>query len=289
MKTKLLTIGLFAALVSCGETKETESGHTDNIEQTENSENTEVETVAEGSSMDLVTSIVKKGGAKAEDQVTIETMMSSLEEEKAVEGWESEVVGHWVGKFGKNKINISITKIDGANVEGFSVCAGNFRKIEGTVVAEGIGYRFVMDEPGTDKYDGTFDFTIDKDFKGLNGIWIPFKKEGNSEKKYSLSPKEFKFNETIGEHPETSTKLLSYTDVENLDIYELGYMRNEIYARHGYSFKNKEWRYVFEETDWYMPMGVDIRHQLSDTEIENIGLIYEYEAYYESYYDDYGR
>ncbi len=282
---------MILTLISCGETKETGPTETDSSEQAqiENLDEEGKDVSAKGVNLDLVSSIVQKGGAKAADQETIELMMSSLEEEKAIEGWESKVVGHWVGAFGKNKINISITKIDGANAEGFSVCAGNFRKIQGTVVGEGVGYRFVMDEPGTDKYDGTFDFIIDHDFKSLSGVWVPFKKEGNSEKKYTLYQKEFKYNPEVGEHPSTSTKLLSYEDVENLNTEELGYMRNEIYARHGYSFKNKEWRYVFEEKDWYVPMGVDIRHQLTDVEIENIGLIYEYESYFDEYYDDYGR
>lgn len=290
MKLKLLTLGLLAALVSCGESTSTEDTNTENKEQAEeNVDAAGTAIVDDALSVDLVKSIVQKGGAKSADQETIESMMTSLEEEKAVDGWESKAVGHWVGKFGKNKINISITKIDGGSAEGFSVCAGNFRKIEGTVHAEGIGYRFVMDEPGSDAYDGTFDFTIDKDFKGLSGVWIPFKKEGNTEKKYNLTQQEFEYNTSIGDYPQTSTRLLAVEEIDNLDINELGHMRNEIYARHGYSFKNKEWRYTFEQEDWYMPMGVDIRHLLTDVEIENIGLIYEYELYFDEYYDNYGR
>ena len=70
---------------------------------------------------------------------------------------------------------------------------------------------------------------------------------------------------------------------------ELAKYRNEIYARHGYSFKNKKWRYYFEKMDWYIPMGLDIRDKLSDIEVQNIELIYEYESYYEEEYDYYGR
>ena len=66
-------------------------------------------------------------------------------------------------------------------------------------------------------------------------------------------------------------------------------MRSEIYARHGYSFKEKDMRYLFESKDWYMPMSNDVREKLSKSEIANIDLIYEYETYVEEYYDDYGR
>ena len=41
--------------------------------------------------------------------------------------------------------------------------------------------------------------------------------------------------------------------------------------------------------DWYVPMGVDIREKLTDVEVQNIELIYEYESYYDEEYDDYGR
>jgi len=36
-------------------------------------------------------------------------------------------------------------------------------------------------------------------------------------------------------------------------------------------------------------MGLDIRDKLSDIEVQNIELIYEYESYYEEEYDGYGR
>ena len=66
-------------------------------------------------------------------------------------------------------------------------------------------------------------------------------------------------------------------------------MRNEIYARHGYSFKDKAMRQVFDTVSWYMPMGIDIRDDLTDIEVQNIDLIYLYESYQEENYDDYGR
>ena len=50
-----------------------------------------------------------------------------------------------------------------------------------------------------------------------------------------------------------------------------------------------KWRYYFEQKDWYMPMGLDIRDKLTDIEVQNIELIYEYESYYEEEYDYYGR
>ena len=288
MKTKLLSLALIVALIGCSESK-VENKENSTEGQNKETVNTDASVDADKLQLDLVSSIVTKGGAKAADQVLIEQMLSNVSETKNLTTWESKAVGNWVGKFGNNKINISLTRIKDGKVEGFSVCAGNFRKIEGEVSLKENGYHFTMNEPGNDKYDGSFDFTIDPDFSVMFGTWTPFKKEGNTSKKYELNQKEFAYNATIGAYPNTSTKLLTYEDVENLMPDELGYMRNEIYARHGYSFKNKEWRYEFEQKDWYLPMGVDIRDQLTEIEIENIGLIYEYESYFDEYYDDYGR
>lgn len=38
-----------------------------------------------------------------------------------------------------------------------------------------------------------------------------------------------------------------------------------------------------------MPMGIDIRDKLTDIEVVNIELIYEYESYFEEFYGGYGR
>ena len=53
-------------------------------------------------------------------------------------------------------------------------------------------------------------------------------------------------------------------------IQSLKAMRNEIYARHGYIFKNKEWREFFEKRTWYHPVKQDITYDLSEIEQTNI-------------------
>ncbi|MBK6953328.1 MAG: YARHG domain-containing protein [Crocinitomicaceae bacterium] len=122
----------------------------------------------------------------------------------------------------------------------------------------------------------------------MKGSWEPFEKKGNTAKKYELEKRDFVYDASNGLF-EASSRLLDETDVQNEALEDLTLMRNEIYARHGYCFKDKDMRYHFEQEDWYMPMGVDIRHELTDIEIANITLIYEYEEYYEEYTDDFGR
>ena len=41
----------------------------------------------------------------------------------------------------------------------------------------------------------------------------------------------------------------TYITIENLTVENLAQIRNEIYARHGYSFKDKKWRYFFEKME----------------------------------------
>ena len=87
-----------------------------------------------------------------------------------------------------------------------------------------------------------------------------------------------------------STDILSNQDIENLNKGELEILRNMIYARHGYSFKNRKMRYFFDSwIDWYIPVSTDIRAKLTDLEKKNIDLIKRYEQHAERYYDYFGR
>jgi hypothetical protein len=198
-------------------------------------------------------------------------------------------IGYWVGMFGKNKINIAIAEIDQGKALGYTVCAGNYRPITGLVNIVQGEYQFDMNEPGTDQYDGHFVFTINPDSNSLSGNWDPFKKGIVAGKKYKLVKMVYSYNAEIGKYPQASNRLLTKDDVENLLPAELEFMRNEIYARHGYSFKDREDRMQFDSIDWYIPMGIDIRDKLTDIEVQNIDLVYTYEEYYNESYDDYGR
>ena len=225
------------------------------------------------------------GGSKSEIQESIEAT-----QKKILSATENQIIGYWTGNFGKNKITLAISEAANGIASGHSICAGNYRPISGTMKDLGNGkYEFFLKEPGDDPYDGIFEFTVDLNSSSLSGRWTPWEERGNSTRQYTLNKRNFVYRTDVGEYPQASTKKLEYLDVENMLEEELSLMRNEIYARHGYSFKNKDMRYYFEQFDWYMPMGVDIRSQLTEIEAQNIDLIYEYESYYEEYYDDYGR
>ncbi len=227
----------------------------------------------------------KIGPDKSSEQSRIEDAIRLMNENKNLE-----IVGYWVGTFGHNKINIALAGITNDQAIGYTVCAGNYRPITGQVNVQGDSiYIFDMDEPGTDPYDGHFQFVIDTEKKTLEGSWSPFKKGSATAKKFNLTKQEYTYRTNVGNYPQASDRLLTEIDVENMLEEELAFMRNEIYARHGYSFKDKAMRSAFDTTSWYIPMGIDIRENLTDVEVQNIDLIYQYEEYYAENYDSYGR
>ena len=70
---------------------------------------------------------------------------------------------------------------------------------------------------------------------------------------------------------------------------ELRIMRNEMYARHGYSFKLKDMQQYFDQQDWYMPVSTDVTGDLTKLEQKNEAMIKRYEDYTATHYDVFGR
>lgn len=87
-----------------------------------------------------------------------------------------------------------------------------------------------------------------------------------------------------------STQKLTAKQVENLALGDLEVIRNTIFARHGYSFKNRKMREFFDHrVSWYMPISTDIRDEITELEWANIDLLKRYEEHSERYYDVFGR
>lgn len=200
----------------------------------------------------------------------------------------SRMLGTYVGAFGKRKITISLDKVIGKTVTGYSIVAGNERAFSGSWSQIGDDYTVVAKEPGDHEADGVFRFTYLEASKSLLGEWQPNDKNIGI-RKFELAARKFKYDAKVGQYPQSSTKVLTEADVENLRNEELRLMRNEIYARHGYSFKIADMRDHFDKLDWYMPAAVDITSNLTKVEKNNAALIKRYEKYSEEHYDDFGR
>jgi len=218
-----------------------------------------------------------------------------------------------------NKITVSIDSLKGDMLYGHSVVAGNERPFKGKYEYKNKVYSAKVTEPGDDKYDGEFTFEIFPEQQLIKGIWNSFKSDILvTMREYDLKKRDFAYNENNNIPPEkdfeslyeqnpkypdklekisgdvssinASNVLLRKSDVENLYKGDLEVIRNSIYARHGYSFKNRKMRYFFDNyIDWYMPVNTDIRNSLTDIEKKNIELLKRYEEHAENYYDEYGR
>jgi len=200
------------------------------------------------------------------------------------------LLGSFVGAFGDNKITLLIIKAEGDSILGRSIVGGNDRPFAGTFTEKDGIYSIIAKEPGDHKDDGVFTIYMNKDSTGLvKGSWKANDKNRPLAKTYILERKKFEYKPDVGNYPEASQRLLRADDVEEFPKSELEFMRNEIFARHGFCFKKKHLRQQFEMQDWYVPNTVDIKGFLTDIEKKNIEMIKRYEKYADDYGDEYGR
>lgn len=263
-----------------------------------------------------------------------------------------DLLGYWVGDFKSDltveeerefadsedyyeynynkQISISIDKINDTLVDGHSIVSGNIRPFKGSLLENEKGFYFKVSEPGDDKYDGKFEFSILKSDSIINGKWQANKILKIDRRVLKLSKKVFKYNAdnemnnryvdwdnsvkvTYSDSEEdgneeyeweeeeyfstteaildfnASKDLITKDFAENLSKADIFILRNSIYARHGYSFKNRQLRTYFESYEWYMPVFTDVKDSFTKIELANIDLLLLYEENAEEYYDRFGR
>ena len=225
-----------------------------------------------------------------------------------------------------DKLNITIKRISKDSVLAQSVVYGNSRPLKGTIDTTKKEFSFILDEPGTNKGDGRFKFKLIKDT--LIGTWVSFnkkktrafkllKKEFVYDANRMLSGEDqlvdwftYKQKTTISTNDgvkdttvntlfrSTTDKIfkinaskneLKESDVKNLRKLELQILKNTIYARHGYAFKNEIYRQFFDPQEWYVPVTDNIDADLTDVEKKNIALIDRFVKYAQDNYDAFGR
>lgn len=84
--------------------------------------------------------------------------------------------------------------------------------------------------------------------------------------------------ELPGNYPFVSSRKLKRTELDKFSMKELRLMRNEIFARYSYKFKNSELENHFQEYHWYEPEKDNVDKYLSKIEKSNISLILEAEG-----------
>jgi YARHG domain len=225
------------------------------------------------------------------------------------------------------KMNLRLKKIDNNIVYGQIIIAGTIRAIKGKMDTTKNGLKFTLKGMFENKNSGQFIFTIRKD--SLSGTWIGMgPKSRVSKREYKLTKQEFEYNpkaklpldeeyidftnvkidttKTENEYEfennemyrsasevvcslNASTTKLEEKHLKNLKKLELEIIRNTIYARHGYAFKNKSMRQFFDGIDWYVPVSNNVTKELTFLEKENITLLEKFEKYATDNYANFGR
>ncbi|TCJ13565.1 YARHG domain-containing protein [Flaviaesturariibacter flavus] len=231
--------------------------------------------------------------------------------------------GENVDWMSNTRITFRIDSVRAGTIFGNTIVAGNLRPFQGTLTRKGAGWTFTAREPGDDPHDGAFTAYIDKEV--LDGGWECFDNRVKFPKRrYELTRRTVRYDPKLmpdnsireaflyatrnGEKREeeealvgeyfsdavfrlnASTRTLQPSDLENLYKADLELLRNAIYARHGYSFRNPRMRTAFDHSvDWYVPVSADVTGELTPLERKNIALIKRYEQHAEKYYDSFGR
>lgn len=70
-----------------------------------------------------------------------------------------------------------------------------------------------------------------------------------------------------------SSELLHGEELDGLERFQLRRLKNEIYARNGYTFTDKAMRSYFSQFGWYRPLNDNSKVVLSDIELKNVSVI----------------
>ncbi len=220
-----------------------------------------------------------------------------------------------------NKINIVIQKIENGNAYGYILNAGKFSHWEGKVNTISNGnLQFEVNESDKNNDNEKFSFVIQKDT--VLGSWSASNKKTDvKEKSFVLTKKQFAYNPKLilskrvyidfytkiknSKNEEimdtyrysesnisdlnASMKILKESELKNLKKLDLELIRNTIYARHGYSFKNIVYGQFFDHQDWYVPVSDDISGNLTSIEKQNIKTLERFEKYATDNYEGFGR
>lgn len=178
----------------------------------------------------------------------------------------------WTGLY-NNEQKISLFfKQNSGQLTGYSLLNGKTTNFLGTVKDDG---KIVLKEQGQGNAVGTFKFQYAQG--KMEGSWQA-SNHNVKPKFFTLTPQECRFAKNDGDFLEVSQRLLKDADLQ-VPLGQLQHMRNEVYARHGYAFSNKEWANRFAYYDWYMPCYNNVENRLSKIEKENIKRIKLVEPY----------
>jgi hypothetical protein len=119
------------------------------------------------------------------------------------------------------------------------------------------------------------------EYDSEDSVGNPIKDSYDDEQYYTTTDTIYKIN--------PSTEILKKELVENLSKGDVFILRNLIFARHGFAFRDKTLRSFFDYHSWYMPVFSNVTEDLTAIEKKNIELLLRFEENAKEYYDHFGR
>ena len=186
----------------------------------------------------------------------------------------------WTGLYNdEQKISLFLQQ-KGTAVKGYSLLNGKQTEFKGNLQATDLNYTLTLNEIGQGAIIGKFVLSYKDNSLPMEAQWLPSTNTVKP-KFFSLDAQQCKYAKAEGEFPYASVRLLKDADLQ-VALGQLQYMRNEIYARHGYAFQNKNWASAFAQYNWYMPCYNQVDDRLTAIEKENIKRIKMVEPYAEA-------
>ncbi|WP_288401471.1 YARHG domain-containing protein [uncultured Acinetobacter sp.] len=189
----------------------------------------------------------------------------------------AQIAPSWTGLYNdEQKISLFLQQ-KGNDVTGYSVLNGKQLNFKGKIKQTDSNYTLTLNEIGQGADVGRFVLNYKGNTSPIEAQWSSTTQTVKP-KFFSLNAQQCKYAKEQGEFPDASLRLLKDADLQ-VPLGQLQYMRNEIYARHGYAFQNKKWAITFSQYDWYMPCYLNVDARLTQIEKENVKRIKMVEPY----------
>lgn len=187
------------------------------------------------------------------------------------------IASSWTGLYNdEQKISLFLQQ-KGNDITGYSLLNGKQVNFKGQIEQTDLNYTLTLNEVGQGASIGKFILDYKGNTSPIEAQWLSSTKSVKP-KFFSLDAQQCKYAKDDGNYPEISKKLLKDADLQ-VALGELQYMRNEIYARHGYAFQSKNWASTFSQYDWYMPCYTNVDARLTPIEKQNVKRIKMVEPY----------
>jgi hypothetical protein len=189
-----------------------------------------------------------------------------------------QILGSWFGECNSTWLNLMITSVENNMVAGFIIEDTVFKTFKGWhSTSDGINFNLGITDQGNGDMN-YFELKISLENMVLNGFRSKVTSSLESDLPntlINLRKRNFDYNVTTGLYPEFSQRNIEKSELGELTKKDLGFICEEILARHGLIFFNENTSKYFSNTNWYIPRNFKVDNLLTDVEKSNLDKIYK--------------